>query len=83
VSVELTLSEVRIVHEQEPLVYERSVERHRVIGWQGVARTLPPGAASESTAEPPRFDPSWLARVGQVTARQLDAYAALAGEVLP
>jgi transposase len=83
VSVELTLSEVRIVHEQEPLVYERSTERHRVIGWQGVARTLPPGGAGESTAEPPRFDPSWLARVGQVTARPLDAYAALAGEVLP
>jgi transposase len=83
VSVELTSSEVRVVHEDEPpLVYEREPDRHRVIRWQGVPRTMPPHAATDSLADPPRFDPSWLARVGQVAARPLDAYAALAGEVL-
>lgn len=81
-SVELTPTEVRIVHEQEPLVYQRAAERHRVIGWEGAPRVLPPGAVNGPTGEPPRFDPSWLARVGQVTARPLDAYAALAAEVL-
>jgi transposase len=84
VSVELTPSEVRVVHEDEPLlVYEREpAGRHRVIRWQGVPRTMPPHVAVDSPADPPRFDPSWLARVGQVAARPLDAYAALAGEVL-
>lgn len=83
VSVELTAAEVRIGHEAEaPLVYEREIERHRVVRWQGAPRVMPPGAASDTPADPPRFDPAWLARVGQVAARPLDAYAALANEVL-
>jgi transposase len=83
VSVELTPSEVRVVHEDEPpLLYEREPGRHRVVRWQGVPRTMPPNTSADSPADPPRFDPSWLARVGQVAARPLDAYAALASEVL-
>lgn len=81
VCVELTPTEVRIVHETEPIVYERELERHRQIRWQGAPRVIPPGAAGGTPADPPRFDPAWLARAGQVAVRPLDAYAALASEV--
>jgi hypothetical protein len=64
------------------MVYERESERHRVIRWSGEPRAMPRQAASDTPADPPRFDPAWLARVGQVAARPLDAYAALATEVL-
>jgi hypothetical protein len=82
VCVELTPTEVRIVHDAEPLVYERELERHREIRWQGAPRAVPRDAALGAPADPPRFDPAWLARAGQVAVRPLDAYAALAGEVL-
>jgi transposase len=83
VSVELTPAEVRIVHEAEPpLIYERESARHRVIRWLGVPRAMPGGAGSDTPADPPRFDPTWLARMGQVAARPLEAYAALDTEVL-
>jgi len=81
VMVELTATEVRILHEAEPLVYERELERHREIRWQGAPRVVPREAAIGAPAEPPRFDPAWLARAGQVAVRPLDAYAALASEV--
>lgn len=82
VCVELTPTEVRIVHEAESIVYERELEHQRVIRWSGEPRALPRQAASDAPAEAPRFDPAWLARVGQVAARPLDAYAALATEVM-
>jgi len=82
VSVELTPNEVRIVHEAESIVYERELEHQRVIRWRGEPRLLPRQAAGDTPAEPPRFDPAWLARVGQVAARPLDAYAALITEVM-
>lgn len=81
VLVELFATEVRIVHEGEPLAYEREPERHRVIHWRGVPRTMPRQTAGPSPTDAPRFDPTWLARVGEVTARPLDAYAALVAEV--
>ncbi|MHB0970426.1 MAG: Mu transposase domain-containing protein [Thermoanaerobaculia bacterium] len=81
VCVELTPTEVRIVHEAESIVYERELEHQRVIRWSGEPRALPRQAAS-APAEAPRFDPAWLARVGQVAARPLDAYAALVTEVM-
>jgi transposase len=80
VCVELTPTEVRIVHEAESIVYERELEHQRVIRWRGEPRLLPRQAASDTPAEAPRFDPAWLARVGQVAARPLDAYAALVTE---
>ena len=83
VSVELTPTEVRVAHEAEPIVYERELQRHREIRWQGLPRAVPPGATSGTPPDPPRFDPAWLARAGQVAVRPLDAYAALSGEVLP
>jgi hypothetical protein len=82
VSVELTPTEVRIVHDPESIVYERELEHQRVIRWRGEPRLLPRQAASDTPAEAPRFDPAWLARVGQVAARPLDAYAALVTEVM-
>lgn len=81
VCVELTPTEVRILHEAEPIVYERELERHRQIRWQGAPRAIPREAAIGTPADPPRFDPVWLARAGQVAVRPLDAYAALASEV--
>ena len=73
---------MRIVHETESIVYERELERHREIRWPGLPRAVPPGVAGVMPADPPRFDPTWLARAGQVVVRPLDAYAALASEVL-
>ena len=82
VLVELFATEVRIVHQEEPpLAYEREPERHRVIHWRGAPRTMPRQTAGQSPTDAPRFDPAWLARVGEVTARPLDAYAALVVEV--
>jgi transposase len=81
VEVELTETEVRITHEGEPLVYERENGRHRAVCWQGPPRSLPRHVPPGPPAEPPRFDPLWLASVGQVSTRPLEAYAALAEEV--
>lgn len=81
VCVELTPTEVRIVHETELIVYERELERHREIRWPGLPRAVPPEADGGTPSEAPRFDPAWLARAGQVEVRPLDAYAALASEV--
>lgn len=81
VCVELTPTEVRILHEAELLVYERELARHREIRWPGEPRAVPREAAIGTPANPPRFDPAWLARAGQVEVRPLDAYAALASEV--
>ena len=81
VSVELTTTEVRIVHETELIVYERELERHREIRWRGLPRAIPPEADGVTPSDPPRFDPAWLARAGQVQVRPLDAYAALTSEV--
>ncbi len=81
VCVELTPSEVRIIHETESIVYERELERHREIRWRGLPRAVPPKADGVTPSEAPRFDPAWLARAGQVEVRPLDAYAALASEV--
>jgi transposase len=81
VEVKLTETEVRITHEGEPLVYERENGRHRAVCWQGPRRSLPRHVLPGPPAEPPRFDPMWLASVGQVSTRPLEAYAALAEEV--
>jgi hypothetical protein len=35
----------------------------------------------KALADPPQYDPSWLASIGSVSARTLDAYAAAAEEV--
>lgn len=80
-SVELTETQVRISHAGESLVYERENERHRVVSWNGAPRSMPRHGQPHLPAEPPRFDPVWLASVGQVNTRPLEAYAALTEEV--
>jgi len=82
VEVQLSETEVRIVHGEEAIEYERSSGKHRVIAWNGAPRPLPRGVERESVpGDPPQYDPSWLASIGEVSARALDAYAAVAEEV--
>jgi Mu transposase, C-terminal domain/Integrase core domain len=82
VEVQLSEGEVRIVHESQSIEYERISGKHRVVAWAGAARRLErgDGRASESV-DPPRYDPAWLASIGSVDSRGLDAYAAAAEEV--
>jgi len=82
VEVQLSETEVRIVHGERSLEYERIGGKHRVVHWNGAPRRLERSVGPESTAgDPPQYDPSWLASIGSVSARTLDAYAAAAGEV--
>jgi len=77
--VQLTESEVRIVHEGQSVVYERVAEKHRVLRWGGPPRELQRGdRPTATTADPPQFDPVWLESFGRVIGRPLDAYAAVA-----
>lgn len=79
VEVELSESEVRIVHEGRLVEYERETDKHRVVHWSGPARSLPRGAKTPpAAADPPRYDPAWLATVGDVAVRALEAYAEVA-----
>ncbi len=80
--VELGQGEVRITCEGGSVVYERVMDKHRVVGWSGPPRELPRGIrAGSAPVDPPQFDPAWLESIGRVSARPLDAYAAVAEEV--
>jgi transposase len=82
VEVQLSETEVRIVHGEQSIEYERCSGKHRVVAWTGEARPLQRGVGRESVAgDPPQYDPAWLASIGDVSARALDAYAAAAEEV--
>jgi transposase len=81
VEVQRSVTEVRIVHEGESIVHDRSAERHRVLAWDGPPRELRRGVRASLPDEPPRYDPAWLATIGSVSVRGLDAYAAVAEEV--
>jgi hypothetical protein len=64
-------------------VYEREAERHRVVRWNGTPRHLARGVRpAERRTDPPQYDPAWLASIGSVNVRPLDAYAAVAEEVM-
>jgi transposase len=82
VEVQLSETEVRIVHGEQAIEYGRMSGKHRVVAWGGAPRRLErsPGRASEP-GDPPQYDPAWLASIGSVSARPLDAYAAVAEEV--
>lgn len=80
--VQLGASQVRIVCEGQLVVYERVLDKHRVVRWSGPPRELRRGVSPAATpADPPRFDPVWIESFGRVSARPLDAYAAVAEEV--
>lgn len=82
VEVQLSQTGVRIVHGERAIEYERAIGKHRVVHWTGAPRPLERSAGRESApADPPQYDPSWLAAIGSVSARTLEAYAAAAGEV--
>ncbi len=81
VEVQRSVNEVRIVHEGESIVHDRSDERHRVLSWEGAPRELRRGNRVIVPDEPPRYDAAWLATIGNVSVRGLDAYAAVAEEV--
>jgi transposase len=82
VEVQLSESEVRVVHGEQAIEYERSSGKHRVVHWTGAPRRLERSLGGESVpGDPPQYDPSWLASIGSVSARGLDAYAAVAEEV--
>jgi transposase len=79
VEVQLGQSEVRIVHGEQTIEYERIEGKHRVVKWPGTPRTLPRGQSRERTpGDPPQYDPAWLETIGSVSPRPLEAYAALA-----
>jgi transposase len=82
VEVQLSETEVRIVYETASVVYARHAGKHRVIGWNGEPRSLHRIVSPARTpSEPPQYDPAWLAAVGRVSPRSLDAYAAAVEEV--
>lgn len=82
VEVQLSETDVRIVHEKESIAYAREAGRHRVVRWDGAPRRLERSdRPSPIPGDPPQYDPAWLASIGQVSTRTLDAYAAVAEEV--
>jgi transposase len=82
VEVQLSETEVRIVHGEHAIEYERSKGKYRVVHWTGAPRPLERSIGRESVpSDPPQYDPAWLASIGEVSARALDAYAAVAEEV--
>ena len=83
VEVQMDEAVVRFVYGEESIEYEREMGRHRVVRWKGAPRQMPRGVKPESMpGDPPQYDPAWLASIGEVSARALDAYAAIAEEVV-
>jgi len=79
VEVQLSESEVRIVYGERAIEYERVSGKHRVVHWTGAPRPLERSAGRDrASGDPPQYAPSWLAAIGSVSARTLDAYAAAA-----
>lgn len=75
----VTFDDARVVIEYggESVAYPRLEGRHCVAAWQGPPRKLQPSVRFAEA--PPRFDPDYLAAVGQVEVRSLDQYAAEVG----
>lgn len=68
---------VLIEHGGASVSYERIKGRYRSAEWQGPPRRLQPSVRLAEA--PPRFDPDYLAAVGQVEVRSLEQYAAEVG----
>jgi transposase len=77
VRVHLLAEEIVFGRDGEDLVrHGRLVGKHQVARWNGPPRSV---AAARAVAEgPPRFDPTYLARAGEVEVRALDQYAGVA-----
>ncbi len=57
---------------EDPVRYGRLLGKHQVARWDGPPRSLP--AARSAQTGPPRFDPAYLTRAGDVDARPLEQY---------
>jgi transposase len=83
--------EVRIQSEEvwiqrpgaEPVRHARLEGKHQVARWNGAPRRLPSRGTTSSAAGPPRFDPAFLADLGEVEMRSLGRYERLLEEVRP
>jgi len=77
VRVHLLREEILLGRDGEELVrHGRLLGKHQVARWNGPPRRVP--AARAAMEGPPRFDPAYLARAGEVEVRALDCY-----EVMP
>ena len=79
VEVQLGETEMCIVHDEASITYERETGKYRVVHWSGPARSLPRAARQAAVpGDPPQYDPAWLASVGSVSVRSLEAYEEVA-----
>ena len=77
VRVHLLAEEIVLGRDGEDLVrHSRLLGKHQVARWNGPPRSVP--AARAAAEGPPRFDPTYLARAGDVAVRGLDQYAGVA-----
>jgi len=67
--------------EAEPVQHARLCGKHKVARWNGPPRQVPARRSSTSPAGPPRLDPIFLGRLGEVEARPLYRYERLLEEV--
>jgi transposase len=73
VRVHLLAEEIILGRDGEETVrHPRLLGKHQVARWNGPPRNSPARAAAQ--AGPPRFDPTYLARAGDVETRPLDCY---------
>lgn len=73
VRVHLLAEEVLLGRDGEETVrYGRLLGKHEVARWNGPSRSTP--GARVAAAGPPRFDPAYLARAGEVEMRPLASY---------
>lgn len=79
VEVQLGETEVRIVYDAASVNYERETGKYQVVRSTDPTRSLPRMARQVAVpGDPPQYDPAWLASVGSVTARSLEAYEEVA-----
>jgi len=82
--------EVRILAEEiwihrpgvDPVCHSRLLGKHQVARWIGPARQVP-RRPEEAAAGPPRFDPAYVERIGEVEIRPLGLYEGVLAEVYP
>jgi hypothetical protein len=68
--------------EEPPIRHPRVEGKYKLAPWNGEPRKLPGEAGRTDPEGPPRFDPDYLASIGQVDARPLSIYEQIA-EVQP
>jgi transposase len=78
VEVRITSGEVIFrAHGDDPVRHIRISGKYKRAVWNGPRREIPRPSAPGGSA-PPRFDPCYLAAIGEVDARSLETYAQLA-----